>query len=219
MLLPAGVHHSQARRVPGQQDHAEQGVGQPEDRGAVLRCAQSISVPCTMSCSAALLRCGWRMDAVQCTGARRGRGLAVQVLWSSVAEEAYGSEKGLLAGLKIRSLKGDTVRTLHGGPCPRTHLLRLKHPCCIRCSSCYCAGNHVLGQPNTCGCHAGYVQVTDLPVSGLFFAIGHEPATKFLDGQLKLDGEKYIVTEPGAYRTHMQAWLGLYNETLVVICS
>lgn len=34
-------------------------------------------------------------------------------------------------------------------------------------------------------------------MSGLFFAIGHEPATKFLDGQLKLDIEKYIVTEPG----------------------
>jgi hypothetical protein len=33
-----------------------------------------------------------------------------QVLWSSVAEEAYGSEKGMLGGLKIRSLKDDTVR-------------------------------------------------------------------------------------------------------------
>jgi thioredoxin reductase len=27
-------------------------------------------------------------------------------------------------------------------------------------------------------------EVTDLPLSGLFFAIGHEPATAFLDGQV-----------------------------------
>lgn len=30
-------------------------------------------------------------------------------------------------------------------------------------------------------------EVKDLPVNGLFFAIGHEPATKFLDGQLAMD--------------------------------
>ncbi|KAH0905083.1 hypothetical protein HID58_044586 [Brassica napus] len=29
--------------------------------------------------------------------------------------------------------------------------------------------------------------VSDLKMSGLFFAIGHEPATKFLDSQLELD--------------------------------
>ena len=52
--------------------------------------------------------------------------VVVQVLWSSVAEEAYGSEKGLLAGLKIRSLKDDTVSTMHGGPCLRPHPMRLK---------------------------------------------------------------------------------------------
>jgi len=40
-------------------------------------------------------------------------------------------------------------------------------------------------------------EVTDLPLSGLFFAIGHEPATKFLDGQLELDEDGYIVTTPG----------------------
>jgi len=38
---------------------------------------------------------------------------------------------------------------------------------------------------------------THLPVSGLFFAIGHEPASKFLDGQLKCDSDGYIVTQPG----------------------
>jgi len=44
-------------------------------------------------------------------------------------------------------------------------------------------------------------EVTDLPVSGLFFAIGHEPATKFLDGQLKLDSAGYIVTAPDSTAT------------------
>ena len=29
-------------------------------------------------------------------------------------------------------------------------------------------------------------EVKDVPVSGLFFAIGHEPASKFLNGQVRL---------------------------------
>ncbi|PHT49719.1 Thioredoxin reductase 1 [Capsicum baccatum] len=47
-------------------------------------------------------------------------------------------------------------------------------------------------------------EVTDLSVAGLFFAIGHEPATKFLDGQLVLDDERYIVTEPGTTKTSVR---------------
>lgn len=47
-------------------------------------------------------------------------------------------------------------------------------------------------------------EVKDLKVSGLFFAIGHEPATKFLDGQLKLDGDGYVVTEPGTAKTSVE---------------
>jgi thioredoxin reductase (NADPH) len=38
-------------------------------------------------------------------------------------------------------------------------------------------------------------QTTDLEAGGLFYAIGHEPATKFLNGQLELDGAGYIVTK------------------------
>ncbi|KAJ8764126.1 hypothetical protein K2173_005032 [Erythroxylum novogranatense] len=45
--------------------------------------------------------------------------------------------------------------------------------------------------------------VSDLKVSGLFFAIGHEPATKFLDGQLELDSDGYIVTTPGTTQTNV----------------
>ncbi|KAK7262791.1 hypothetical protein RJT34_30372 [Clitoria ternatea] len=43
--------------------------------------------------------------------------------------------------------------------------------------------------------------VSDLKVSGLFFAIGYEPATKFLGGQLELDSDGYIVTKPGSTKT------------------
>lgn len=47
-------------------------------------------------------------------------------------------------------------------------------------------------------------EVSDLNVSGLFFAIGHEPATKFLDGQLQLDGERYVATVPGTTKTSVR---------------
>ncbi|MCH8914022.1 MAG: FAD-dependent oxidoreductase, partial [Planctomycetes bacterium] len=32
-----------------------------------------------------------------------------------------------------------------------------------------------------------------LDVKGLFMAVGHTPATKFLDGQLELDKKRYVV--------------------------
>ena len=43
-------------------------------------------------------------------------------------------------------------------------------------------------------------QIRELPVSGLFFAIGHEPATKFLAGQLALHEDGYVVTLSAPYR-------------------
>ncbi len=36
-----------------------------------------------------------------------------------------------------------------------------------------------------------------IPSGGLFFAIGHVPNTKFLDGQLACDDQGYVVTTPG----------------------
>ncbi|PHT56251.1 Thioredoxin reductase 1 [Capsicum baccatum] len=47
-------------------------------------------------------------------------------------------------------------------------------------------------------------EVSDLNVSGLFFAIGHEPATKFLDKQLELDSDGYVVTKPGTTLTSLR---------------
>ncbi|KAG0473618.1 hypothetical protein HPP92_015475 [Vanilla planifolia] len=46
-------------------------------------------------------------------------------------------------------------------------------------------------------------EITNLVVSGLFFAIGHEPATKFLGGQLELDSDGYVVTKPGTTQTSL----------------
>ncbi|KAG8383705.1 hypothetical protein BUALT_Bualt04G0041700 [Buddleja alternifolia] len=50
-------------------------------------------------------------------------------------------------------------------------------------------------------------KVLDLKVSGLFFAIGHEPATKFLDGQLELDSDGYVITKPGTTHTSVEGIL------------
>lgn len=46
-------------------------------------------------------------------------------------------------------------------------------------------------------------EITDLPLAGVFFAIGHEPATKFLEGQLTLDSAGYIVTAPDSTATNV----------------
>ncbi|XP_078443175.1 thioredoxin reductase NTRB-like [Wolffia australiana] len=98
-----------------------------------------------------------RRDAFRASKIMQARALGnprIEVVWNSVVEEAFGSEKGLLGGLKLR--------------------------------------NVVTGEKS------------ELPVSGLFFAIGHEPATKFLDGQLELDSDGYVVTKPGTTKTSVQ---------------
>ncbi|KAK1686781.1 hypothetical protein QYE76_047629 [Lolium multiflorum] len=47
-------------------------------------------------------------------------------------------------------------------------------------------------------------EVSDFQVAGLFFFIGHEPATKFLGPQLKLDSEGYMATMPGSTHTSVK---------------
>eukprot|EP01114_Cavostelium_apophysatum_P023943 TRINITY_DN9198_c0_g1_i1.p1 TRINITY_DN9198_c0_g1~~TRINITY_DN9198_c0_g1_i1.p1 ORF type:complete len:318 (-),score=94.53 TRINITY_DN9198_c0_g1_i1:363-1316(-) len=46
-------------------------------------------------------------------------------------------------------------------------------------------------------------QVTDLPVSGVFLAIGHIPNTDFVKGLVETDEEGYIVTAPKSTRTNV----------------
>ncbi|KAG8956496.1 thioredoxin-disulfide reductase, partial [Tulasnella sp. 408] len=42
---------------------------------------------------------------------------------------------------------------------------------------------------------------SDLPANGLFYAIGHVPATELVRGQVETDAEGYIVTIPGTAST------------------
>jgi len=44
----------------------------------------------------------------------------------------------------------------------------------------------------------------DLPVNGLFFAIGHEPATTLFRSQIDCDSEGYILTVPGTCETSVK---------------
>ena len=50
--------------------------------------------------------------------------------------------------------------------------------------------------------HSGEVRL--LEAAGLFYAIGHEPNTAFLGGQLTLDETGYIVTRPGTTQTSVE---------------
>jgi len=51
--------------------------------------------------------------------------------------------------------------------------------------------------------HNSTSEIKTIDVSGLFYAIGHKPASDFLDGQLKLDKEGYVWTEPGNTKTNV----------------
>ncbi len=44
-------------------------------------------------------------------------------------------------------------------------------------------------------------QVSEMPVGGVFVAIGHTPNTQLFAGQLELDPGGYVVTQPGSTRT------------------
>ncbi|MBP5560732.1 MAG: thioredoxin-disulfide reductase [Muribaculaceae bacterium] len=44
----------------------------------------------------------------------------------------------------------------------------------------------------------------DLPIDGFFLAIGHMPNTAFLNGQLELDAQGYIVTQQPSTRTSIE---------------
>lgn len=46
-------------------------------------------------------------------------------------------------------------------------------------------------------------ETREFPCAGLFYAIGHQPNTGFLNGQLELDAAGYVKTVPGATRTNV----------------
>jgi len=43
----------------------------------------------------------------------------------------------------------------------------------------------------------------ELPVQGLFIAIGHEPRSDLVKGQVELDAEGYILTAPDSTKTNL----------------
>lgn len=43
----------------------------------------------------------------------------------------------------------------------------------------------------------------ELPISGLFIAIGHDPRSELLQGQVHLDGEGYVITDGTSTRTNL----------------
>jgi thioredoxin reductase (NADPH) len=45
---------------------------------------------------------------------------------------------------------------------------------------------------------------SDLAVDGLFIAIGHNPNTEIFKGQLDLDAQGYIKTQPNSTRTNVE---------------
>lgn len=44
----------------------------------------------------------------------------------------------------------------------------------------------------------------ELQVNGLFYAIGHEPATDIVRGQIQTDADGYIITVPGTTQTSIK---------------
>ncbi|KAK5156048.1 thioredoxin-disulfide reductase [Recurvomyces mirabilis] len=44
-------------------------------------------------------------------------------------------------------------------------------------------------------------ETEEIPANGLFYAVGHEPATALFKGQLKMDEDGYIITTPGTTET------------------
>jgi len=65
----------------------------------------------------------------------------------------------------------------------------------------------VLGDPKDCGITALVVEDTktkarrEMPIGGLFIAIGHEPNTQLFKGQLAMNPQGYLITEAGSTYT------------------
>lgn len=51
-------------------------------------------------------------------------------------------------------------------------------------------------------------ELSDLPVTGLFIAIGHDPRTELFKGQLDLDPEGYLKVEAPSTRTNLTVFFG-----------
>ncbi|KAG2426881.1 hypothetical protein HXX76_012668 [Chlamydomonas incerta] len=105
----------------------------------------------------------------------------IEVLWCTEVKEAHGNEKGNLGSITIaRSLTpaGTVVST---GLVPGM--------------------NPVMAAPASVDGKPPSVTLQQLEVNGLFFAIGHKPATEIFKGQVELDEYGYVVCAPGTCAT------------------
>lgn len=46
-------------------------------------------------------------------------------------------------------------------------------------------------------------ETEEIPANGLFYAVGHDPATQLFKGQVKMDEDGYILTTPGTTETNI----------------
>ncbi|GFR52971.1 hypothetical protein Agub_g15652, partial [Astrephomene gubernaculifera] len=110
----------------------------------------------------------------------------IEVLWCAEVREAHGSEAtGNLEAITIARSPlpaGAPVGLAAAPPAP---------------AAAAGAAAGAAGAAHAAGRDGGEV-LERLEVCGLFFAIGHRPATDFLQGQLDLDDYGYIVTAPGS---------------------
>lgn len=72
-------------------------------------------------------------------------------------------------------------------------------------------GEEILGEEKERGLMTGMRiknvktgNVETIDANGLFYAVGHEPATSLFKGQLQIDEDGYIITEPGNTKTSVE---------------
>lgn len=172
--------------------------------------AAGLLVPVNSSPAAACAPAAVRGAGGACLGrvpprTHRRRGPPLRLMQ---VEEAYGNAKGLLGGAKVKNVK---TGGRFGGLC-FCWFLRRVFPVLVllfRMVGSWCTIAGALAAAARAGhpprplapdtqlarCPLSFLpprlptclpagEVTDLPLAGLFFAIGHEPATAFLGGQV-----------------------------------
>ena len=65
------------------------------------------------------------------------------------------------------------------------------------------SAEHTIEKLVSCAMEKGPQVTRELAISGLFIAIGHDPRSELLHGQVRLDEEGYVLTEQGSSRTNL----------------